>query len=83
VLARNVVEGNTVVIPLDLPDEGEATNDVWATTSNGYFCSVKEVKSESVIQIKVLGTMLPVKDQLLPTGMIASVCPLTFFLRSV
>jgi hypothetical protein len=34
----------------------------------------------SVIQIKVLGTMLPVEDQLLPTGMIASVTTPEYFL---
>ena len=57
VLACNVVEGNIVVIPLDLQDEGEATDDMWATTSNWYICSIKGVESESMIQIKILGTI--------------------------
>jgi hypothetical protein len=82
VLACNVVEGNTLVIPLDLPDEGEATDDMWATTSNWYCCSIKDAKSENVIQIKILGAMLPVEDQLLPTGMIASVTTPEYFLTT-
>ena len=57
-----------MIIPLDLPDVGEATDDVCATTSNWYFCSIRGVKSDNMIQFKIVGTLLPVEDQLLRRG---------------
>ena len=57
-----------MIIPLDLPDVGEATDDVCATTSNWYFCSIRGVKSDNMIQFKIVGTLLPVEDQLLRSG---------------
>jgi hypothetical protein len=36
-------KGSTLMIPVDLQDENEITDDAWVTSSNWYFCHLEEM----------------------------------------
>ena len=68
-LSLDVKKGAVILVPVDVPNDKEAADETWAHTSNWYYCLVKTVNLDATVKIEILGTMLPVEDQLLfPTG---------------
>ena len=51
-LSSDVVMGSTLIIPVDVQDEGEITNDAWVTSSNWYFCYAVRHTSTPLSSIK-------------------------------
>ena len=61
------VENDTIVmIPVDLPDEGELADDKWVTTSNWYFCCIEEVNLDLTVKIGILGAIIEMDEYDLP-----------------
>jgi hypothetical protein len=70
-----VKKGVTILIPVDVPNVEEATDELWAKTSNWYYCLVEAVNLDATANIKIVGTMLPVlEDLLFETGWTAEIC---------
>ena len=68
-LSLDVKKGVIILVPVDTPNDKEAVDETWAHTSNWYYCVVQTVNPDDTVKIEILGTMLPVEDQLLfPTG---------------
>ena len=67
--SSDVKKGTTILIPVDAPNVEEATDEMWAHTSNWYYCLIEAVNLDATAKVKILGTMLPVDgDLLFPTG---------------
>ena len=71
--STEVVMGSKLIIPVDLQDEGEIINDAWVTSSNWYFCYVEEVNLDGTTKIVILGTIIEMDEQQLPTEWSATV----------
>ena len=78
----DAIVGTAIVVPVDLPDVGEAADEAWASSSNWYCCIVGKVNVDLTIQIKVLGTIMPMEEQFLATGWSATVNPPLYVLTS-
>ena len=71
--SEEVVKGTTIIIPVDLPDEGELVDDTWVTTSNWYFGSIKEVNLDLTVEVGILGAIIEMDEYNLPIGWSARV----------
>ena len=71
--SEDVVKGTTIMIPVDLPDEGELVDDTWVTTSNWYFGSIKEVNLDLTVEVGILGAIIEMDEYNLPIGWSARV----------
>ena len=71
--SEEVVKGTTIMIPVDLPDEGELVDDTWVTTSNWYFGSIKEVNLDLTVEVGILGAIIEMDEYNLPIGWSARV----------
>jgi hypothetical protein len=59
-------KGSTLMIPVDLQDENEITDDAWVTSSNWYFCHVEEMNLDVIAKVMILGTIIDMDEQQLP-----------------
>ena len=67
--STKVKTGDSIMIPVDLPDNGESIDERWANSSNWYLCTVQEVNMDLTFEVKVFGTIIDVEEQLLlPIG---------------
>jgi hypothetical protein len=64
--SSDVVKGTTIMIPVDLPDEGEQVDDTWVTTSNWYFCCIEEVNLDLTVKVRILGAIIKMDEYNLP-----------------
>ena len=79
----DVRKGITILVPVDVPNVDEETDEIWARTSNWYYCLVETVNLDGTVKVKIIGTMLPVEDeQLFPTGWTAELDLPQFVLTS-
>ena len=74
--------GTAIVVPVDLPDDGEIADEAWANSSNWYCCVVEKTNIDLTVQIKVLGTIMPTEEQLLTSGWSATVDLPLYVLKS-
>ena len=72
--------GSTFIIPVHLQDEGEITNDKWVTSSNWYYCYVDKAHLDNTAKIVILGTVVEMVEQQLPTEWSATVALPTYVL---
>ena len=72
--SSDVKKGITILIPVVVPNVEEATDELWAKTSNWYYCLVEAVNLDATANVKIVGTMLPVEEVLLfETGWTAEI----------
>ena len=55
----------SILIRVDVPIVEEATDELWAKTSNWYYWLVEAVNLDATANVKIVGTMLPVEEVLL------------------
>jgi hypothetical protein len=73
IASSELMMGSTLIIPVDLQDEGEVINDAWVTSSNWYFCYIDEANLDGTAKIVILGTIIEMIEQELPTEWTATV----------
>ena len=82
-MIQNGLRKEVLRFPVDVPNVDEETDEIWAHTSDWYYCLVETVNLDGTAKIKILGTTLPVEDEeLFPTGWTAEIDLPQFVLTS-